>query len=424
MAKNAVDALLESAGSIPAAAPAADFKPPLPKTKGEVGKLSSEQMDTLVEVHELGMPSEWGEASSAEKHKMLNVKLGFVVSKKTKKEKEASDLALAMAGAGVTPVPVDVGPVGDEDPEDDAVLPPSLQSKAKTKTVEPNVGTPENPTENPIMMVAQEIEGLKDQASIESEITTLLSSEGMNDFRLGGLMLKLLEVGTFPDNSTFKDYIGARWGIKYRKARYLIELYNGLLKSGIPWEAVAGIGWSKVITLLPVLTTDNVAEWVEKAKQYNNDTLQATVKAALAGEGGTNPKDANLEQSKLKTLTFGVGPDQEELIKEAVEHAMGVGQTEHKGVALELICTEYLGNTTSKTAAPKKAPAPAAHEHTSMADVEDMIAAALTPINVFKHFLAKANGDIPTAMGLLFGEDFDAVFPGVNVSIDIEGPNA
>lgn len=400
---SAVDALLESAGSIPEAVAVKAELPPLPKTKGEVGKLSSEQMGALVEAHELGMPSEWGEASSAEKHKMLNVKLGFVASKKTKKEKDDEALATAMAGAGVTPVPVET----------------KVPSKAAVAAA---VAEDQQDDDfNPIMQVAQDIESLKDQSEIETEISTLLASEGMNDFRLGGLMLKLLEVGTFPDNSTFKDYIGQRWGLKYRKARYLIELYNGLLKSGIAWEAVAGIGWSKVITLLPVLTKENVADWVEKAKQYNNDTLQATVKAALAGEGGANPKDADLQASKLKTLTFGVGPDQEELIKEAVDHAMQVGQTEHKGVALELICTEYLGNTTSKTNAPKpKAQAAVGtftHEQHN-AQLAEALAAAYQPANIFKHFLKQANGDIPTAMGLLFGDDFDAVFPGVNVSID------
>ena len=141
----------------------------------------------------------------------------------------------------------------------------------------------------------------------------------------------------------------------------------------------------------------------------------------MAGEGGSNPNDEKLEASKMKTLTFGVGPDQEELIKEAVEHAMQVGQTEHKGVALELICTEYLGNTTSKTSAPKKAAVPDGYVTTKshQQTIATVLAEAYQPQNVFQHFLKQANGDIPTAMGLLFGDDFDAVFPGVSVQIDI-----
>lgn len=421
MGKTAVDALLEGADDIPAVAPAAaaEFKPPLPKTKGEVGKLSADQMDALVEAHELGMPGEWSDASAAEKHKILNVVLGFTASKKKKGE------AVALVAAEV----VDDPPFEDGKPivmhvdlaadEDDSKLPEPLKNKKTVKEAVPLEA------DDPISLVAQEIEGLKDQVAIEGEITTLLTSEGMNDFKLGGLMLRLLEVGTFGDNSTFKDYIGQRWGLKYRKARYLIELYNGLLKSGIAWESVAGIGWSKVITLLPVLTKENVAEWVEKAKQYNNDTLQATVKAALAGDGNANPNDAKLEQSKLKTLTFGVGPDQEELIKEAVEHAMSVGQTEHKGVALELICTEYLGNTTAKTAAPKKAapqlvsgPDPEG-KYIQESVVQQMMKYVLQPKNFFQHYLKQSGGDIAGAMGLMFGDDFDAVFPNVTLSIDI-----
>ena len=416
MAKSAVDALLESAADIPAAAPATEFKPPLPKTKGEVGKLSTDQMDALIEAHGLGMPGEWGEGSAAEKHKMLNVALGFAASKKKKGEA----VVLVAAETTYSEVPATDDPPFDVDDKSEAevLAQPNAANLALLEGADDD--------NNPIMQVANEIEGLKDQASIETEITTVLASEGMNDFRLGGLLLKLLEVGTFNDNSTFKEYIEQRWGVKYRKARYLIELYNGLLKSGIPWEAVAGIGWSKVITLLPVLTKENVASWVEKAKQYNNDTLQGAVKAALAGDGATNPKDADLQASKLKTLTFGVGPDQEELIGEAVKHAMAVGKTEHKGVALELICTEYLGNTTSKTSAPKKADKPQLvpgtmtleQHHTQLTNA---LAVAYEPKAIFKHFLEQANGDVANAMGMLFGGDaFDAVFPNVTLSIDVK----
>ncbi len=162
-----------------------------------------------------------------------------------------------------------------------------------------------------------------------------------------------------------------------------------------------------------MLTPENADEWVAKAKQYNNDTLQAAVKAALAGDGNVNPNDAKLEQSKLKTLTFGVGPDQEELIKEAVEHAMQVGQTEHKGVALELICTEYLGNTSGMTTKPKKAdklvPGTMTLEQHNI-QLQSAITDAMQPKAIFQYFLAAAKGDIPTAMGLLFGDAFDEVF--------------
>lgn len=432
---NVLDALLESAGSIPEAV-STDLKPPLPKTKGEVNKLATEQMDALVEAHGLAMPGEWSEGSAAEKHKMLNVALGFVASKtKAKKGDIAQANVIGQTADKVFSIENAVAPNAENlailtasDDDGPVDLTPKGGGKpvlmAKKETVYASGGE----ITDPLSKVAQEIEGLKDQVAIESEITTLLTSEGMNDFRLGGLMLKLLEVGTFPDNSTFKEYIAGRWGLKYRKARYLIELYNGLLKSGVPWETVAGIGWSKIITLLPVLTPENAEEWVEKAKQYNNDTLQKTVEATLKGDGSKNPSDANLENSKLKTLTFGVGPDQEELIKEALDHAMKVGQTEHKGVALELICTEYLGNTSGIAPKPKAKPAPQLvsdenPEGTYIQEsvVKSMLMKAYEPKAIFQHFLDQAGGDIPTAMSLLFGGDaFDEVFQNkVTLNMDV-----
>lgn len=410
MAKSAVEALLDSAGPAPAVTTAEDeFKPPLPKTKGEVGKLSSEQMDTLVEVHGLAMPGEWHEASAAEKHKLMNVALGFVASKKGKGAAPSGNVVApaAPAAEGETLPWEDQGPVD--------LTPKHGQGKA----VEIKKGKVVAPAEelDPIAKTAQDIEQLTKQDDVEAEISAHLKSEGLNDFRLGGLLLRLLEIGTFGDNTAFKDYISGKWGLKYRKARYLIELYTGLLKAGVPWDTVAGIGWSKVITLLPVLTAENATEWVDKAVAYNNDTLQAAVQASLSS-GEAVPQAATMEASKLKTLTFNVGPDQEDLIKEAVEDAMKKGQTEHKGVALELICTEYLGNNSGMKAKKPEGDyvTVASHQQT----LKTVVAEVLKPKSIFTHFLEQAGGDKAAALGALFGPEFDEVFPGAYVEIEFK----
>ena len=390
--KSAVEALLDDVG--PAAQHLGEYKPDLPKTKGEVGKLSSEQMDVLVEAHGLGVGTSWDDASTAEKHKILNVALGFVASKKGK----ADTKALAMDHeAGVITV------------TEIAETVPLFQSGNKTLSKAKMAQIALGSTVDPLTQAAQDIENLKDQTSIEGEIGTLLKDEGLIDFRLGGLLRRLMEVGTFPDNASFIDYIGERWGLKYRKARYMIELYNGLLKSGVAWETVAGLGWSKVIALLPVLTPENVAEWVEKANAYNVDTLQATVQAALA-TGDVAPKEDTLQASKLKTITFNVGPDQEDLIGEALKDAMKKGQTEHKGVALELICTEYLGSVSGMKPVAK----------TTLAGLGQPPVGFYEPKAIFKHFLDEAKGDRAVALTALFGEAFDEVFVGVEVTLEIK----
>lgn len=395
---SAVDALLDGAAApapvqVKAAPPVADeFKPPLPKTKGEVGKLSSEQMDMLVEAHGVEVGNAWSDASGAEKQKLLNVALGFVAAKGAKKAAKSTAVVTEPSAPVEEVQAADVN-VLDYDPEDDAPSTELVKPTLQAHLVDPN---------DPLAKAAQEIENLSDQGEIELELKARLTNSGMDRFYLGGLLLRLLAVGAFPDNNSFKEYIGTKWGLKYRSARNYITLYTGLLNSGVSWATVSEIGWTKTVTLLPVLTPENAGEWVEKAKAYNTDTLHAAVQQMEAsgqvGDGATVAPDTTLQSSKLKTLTFMAAPDQEEIINEAIKDAQSKSGTEHKGVALELICTEYLGNT---------------------GGMKPKAATTFEPKAIFSHFMAKAGGDRAQALAMLFDDSFDEVIPGVEVSFNI-----
>lgn len=389
MTKNgsgALDALLEEEDlNKPAVEDAgAAPKPPMPKTKAEVNKLNSDQLDMLVEAHglagQLQGSGPWFDLSTEEKRKVLSGHLGFTGGKKKTVAAitTAEDAATATAVGG------------------------AIITQEEVKAV---IGTPVAP-KDPLAAVASEIESLEDQDAIEAEITLLIKNEGMNEFRLGGLLLKLLEEGKFSGSAAnFSDYVLEKWGLEYRSARNRIELYTGVLKSGVPWDTISHLGWTKVKALLPILTPENAAEWVAKAKEYNKETLKQAVKDALAG--GTTTGSAPTQVNTLKTINFNVGPDQEELIKEALSDAMAKAKTEHKGVALELICTEYLGGYIKKAA---EGAAPAMDP----AKVYD-------PKTVFQHFLKLGNGDRAAALSLLFTDAFDEVFPNVEISMKVKG---
>ena len=140
-----------------------------------------------------------------------------------------------------------------------------------------------------LQTISQEIETLDDQQTLEARIQELLEGEGLSDFRLGGLFARLQDIGDFGDSANFAEYVFARFGIKYRKARYLIEIYTGLLNAGVAWEKVKEVGWTKLKTIVSILTPDNVDEWVAKAMAMNTISLEQAVKdfkAAQAGDGG------------------------------------------------------------------------------------------------------------------------------------------
>ena len=112
------------------------------------------------------------------------------------------------------------------------------------------------------------LEKLNSRAEAEESVRHLLERRKKNIFMLGGFLAKLQMNPAWWDNSypNFKDYIESVLGIGYWKAMYAINLYKKLLCLGLPWSAFGGIGWVKLHLLMKIVTKDNVAEWVEKAR--------------------------------------------------------------------------------------------------------------------------------------------------------------
>lgn len=203
-----------------------------------------------------------------------------------------------------------------------------------------------------IVQTAKEISSLDKETALEI-VPSLIDSVDFSYFKLGGVLSAIQDNGWWEGESdSFKVFIQDNFGLHYRKAMYLINIYDKLVEADIPWAKVSGIGWTKLKELADILTVDNVDEWVELAKSMTTLNLQAAVKAAKAGElnadGTTDP-----DSSGVSTITFKVHPDQKETINQAVESAMEEAETEFKGVALEAICMNYLaGGSTKKTPVP------------------------------------------------------------------------
>lgn len=203
-----------------------------------------------------------------------------------------------------------------------------------------------------IVQTAKEIGNLDKETAFQI-VPSLIDSVDFSYFKLGGVLSAIQDNGWWEGESdTFKSFIQDNFGLHYRKAMYLINIYDKLVEADIPWHKVSGLGWTKLKELADILTTDNVDEWVAKAQSMTTLNLQAAVKAYKAGElntdGTTDP-----DSSGVSTVTFKVHPDQKETIKQAIEQAMEEASTEFKGVALEAICMNYLaGGSTKKVPKP------------------------------------------------------------------------
>jgi len=193
---------------------------------------------------------------------------------------------------------------------------------------------------DPIVTFASQIEK-ESRIKIEEIVRDLNEESEANKFKIGGALARIQANENWWQEAgyqNFKDYV-ASLGIGYRKAMYLIEFYKKLLELDVPFVKFGGIGWGKIRIIVPVLTKENVDEWVEKAKVLSRSDLEAHIKA----EKQKIKTGKEHEPKTITTKTFKLHDDQKQVSDEAIAKAKEEGNTEVDSVAYELICQNYLG---------------------------------------------------------------------------------
>jgi hypothetical protein len=209
----------------------------------------------------------------------------------------------------------------------------------------------EKGTEDLLQQIVQDI-GALSAADAIAAIPALLDGADENYFRLGGVFSRISKEKLYETEGfdTFKVFVETKYGIQYRKAMYWVSIYDTLIESGVPWNKVKDVGWTKLKDLASILTLENVDEWVNRALVSTVLQLQDAIskhKTGTLANSGITPEDEH--KSATTTFTVKVHEDQKTVIREAVDKAKGEANTEYDGVALESICMNYLaGGNASK----------------------------------------------------------------------------
>jgi len=198
-----------------------------------------------------------------------------------------------------------------------------------------------------IFTTAQEVENMT-AAKAFSAVDDLSNDIEQNSFKLGGV-LSMIQVKAdagdeafLGDSKSFRDLCNEKFGLHYRKVRYLIGIYEALVEKQIPYSAVSGIGWTKIAAIAPVITVKNVESWVAKAKKLTYlQLLEAVAKAKNKGSNATETDG----DSTVTTMTFKLHEDQKAVVREALNKIKGETQTEVDSVGLANLCTGYLGGS-------------------------------------------------------------------------------
>lgn len=236
--------------------------------------------------------------------------------------------------------------------EPEVVSKVKIATKAKAEVVDNTNATDTEKSDDLIVQVAQECESLKEDKAFKL-IPTLLNNIDHDYFKLGGVLAVIQSNAWFMDKGfdNFKAYLESETGINYRKAMYLVSIYNGLVASGVKWGDVSKLGWTKLKELAMLLPPANVDEWVEVADGMTVLQLQEYIKTKSAAPATSN-KDAEKGATKTTTMTFKLHSDQKETVRAALDKAKHESGTDVDSVALEHICLDFLGGT-SKLATPK-----------------------------------------------------------------------
>lgn len=190
----------------------------------------------------------------------------------------------------------------------------------------------------------QEIDGMKEEKAF-AQVPKLLDSIDQDYFKLGGVLSKVQNEGWFMNKGyeTFKAYVEAECNIQYRKAMYLIQIYNGLVASGVEWDQVKHLGWTKLKELATILTVENADEWVSLAEDMTVLQLQEHIKQSTAAEHSADSASSDTTAKQTTTMTFKLHQDQKDTVREALDKAKHEAGTEFDSVALEAMSIGYLG---------------------------------------------------------------------------------
>jgi hypothetical protein len=189
-----------------------------------------------------------------------------------------------------------------------------------------------------------------DAAAVGALVTLaqqLDNARGCARYLLGGVLARLEEGSRWRatrSDLTFAEFCEQEVDLRYRTAKYLIDVYCAAVRLRLTPERLAAAGWTKAREFLRVATNETVDQWLSLAASSTCAQIRERVQLARASRTarlpGAEPADP------LLALTVLVTSEQRTFIEYALEQvaASDLPRILSRGAALELICLEGLGN--------------------------------------------------------------------------------
>lgn len=124
----------------------------------------------------------------------------------------------------------------------------------------------------------------RDEATALRRVCDLTDQAQWTFFELGCLLTQIQANRWFGGYPSFRALVEGEFAVSYRQALNLIAIRNTMVALKVNPSRLLHLGWTKLRTICPVLTTDNVDEWVERATTHTRGDLETLV-ARTKGDG-------------------------------------------------------------------------------------------------------------------------------------------
>ena len=184
------------------------------------------------------------------------------------------------------------------------------------------------------------------QAQVRNRVKEL-SHELTNCYYRMAKLLYEVYYGNYFENwgyAKFEEWTEKELGFKKRKAQYFVAIWDQFgLKLGVDHSRMAKLDWSKVKEIQPVVTKDNVNEWLERAETQTYSEIKKAVKEARSEDEALEDADSDDKESKEKfvNMKFTLAEAQAENVRAALNRAAEMSGSEKTGHQLDLICSEF-----------------------------------------------------------------------------------
>ena len=241
---------------------------------------------------------------------------------------EHSESEKVGVGGGAQPLGVKKGP-----PNLKIVSSPSKSIPKKPSAVEPE--------DVDIEDLVHKTENLKKEEAL-ARVAQLEDAHEMTYFRMGGVLSVINKNKWFDPYDSFDEWVENKTAMKRAKAMALIQIYDAIANSGITRGAGQAHSLDQAAGDRPVLTKDNVLDWVEESFGSHQDRTREAREGALGGLGRLGGSVSTAKYAK----SFKFHDDQNETVEAALDKAKKVSGTPHDSVAFEHICLDYMGGQT------------------------------------------------------------------------------